>query len=1053
MKKTIAVCTAAFLLSLSSCIPPTATPPVETGSLSVTVAPEAPAAARTIAPALPMTVAAYDISGAGPSGAVFSVAGQTGTPLTRNDLAVGDWTITVSAKNSGGTVIATGSNTVTVASGQTASCTVTVRPPAGTGTLSIGIQWTPGLFSSPGMEATLTPNGGNAQTVTFTVDGGNNSAAYSNAALATGYYLLSMTVLDGGNMRWTMIEGVRILSGQTTGATYSLTSASVYFGTVKAPTIYPDSGTYTGSQSVIISSDVAGTSIRYTTHGGDPSPTVGTLYAGAFQIGSTTTVKAVAYKDGWFPSSVASAAITITGSVATPTFAPSPGVYYDPVSVMLSSATSGATILWKTGGSDPGEFDGNVYYDTPIAVSTDTTVRAIAKNGSTISDVSGGLYRITGHVASPVLNPATGTYHADQAVSMSVSTSGADVYYTLDGTEPSLTNGYLYTAPVSVTATTTIKAIGVLADWETSSAVTEIYTLQAADPAASVDTGTYNQAQSVTLTTMPPDASIYYSLDGTTPSAAAGTLYSAAVPIDRTRTLKAVAVRTGWPDSGVVTWTYTMKPATPVLSPAAGTHADVVGPATATCATSGAQMLYTTNGTTPSATNGSSVSGPIAVTNGMTLHVVAIKDGWSDSDAGGGLYTMKLPTPTCSPPAGSYLDASTPVAISCATSGTLIKYTTNGDTPSVSVGTQYSAPVMVPSGLTLKAVAFKSGCTASDIAGCAYSWNGTPTPSDGVTTYDDTPLLDWPDIVGATAYRVQIGTDSGFGAIIADDATLTVSQYPVGTALAPAAYFWRVQGFLSGTWTAWNAWSFTYTPPPPHVTINNSLASHGLSLYVAPIVAVGSTDTYNGMTLTAYALSEAEVTQGDYTTVRSVGNPSYNSGTNRPVEQVTWYDAVRFCNALSALCGLEPVYDESTWAADFNKDGFYLPTEAQWEYAAGGPDHYDWSLSDTFTSSSYVCCASSTATVKSKPANGFFLYDMTGNVWEWCHDGVGGSWPYTGQTDPNGPTLVSHHMMRGGSWGYCDPTYLRCDYRAYSGSSDISASMGFRVAVGGHGNW
>ena len=138
-------------------------------------------------------------------------------------------------------------------------------------------------------------------------------------------------------------------------------------------------------------------------------------------------------------------------------------------------------------------------------------------------------------------------------------------------------------------------------------------------------------------------------------------------------------------------------------------------------------------------------------------------------------------------------------------------------------------------------------------------------------------------------------------------------------------------------------------------SVNTTLAAQGLSMRVVHIIGTGATDTYRGMTLTSYALSETEVTQGDYETVMG-SNPAsgYGAGSNYPVYYVSWYDAVRFANALSTLCDLQPVYNETTWAADFTENGFYLPTDAQWEYAAGGPNHYIWPLGDTFDASDYV---------------------------------------------------------------------------------------------------
>lgn len=99
------------------------------------------------------------------------------------------------------------------------------------------------------------------------------------------------------------------------------------------------------------------------------------------------------------------------------------------------------------------------------------------------------------------------------------------------------------------------------------------------------------------------------------------------------------------------------------------------------------------------------------------------------------------------------------------------------------------------------------------------------------------------------------------------------------------------------------------------------------------IIAYGTQDTYRDMTLTSYVLSETEVTQGDYEAIMG-SNPAIGrgkgEGVNYPVYRVDWFTAVRFCNALSSLFGLEEVYYEATWEADFSKNGFFLPTAVQW---------------------------------------------------------------------------------------------------------------------------
>jgi formylglycine-generating enzyme required for sulfatase activity len=228
----------------------------------------------------------------------------------------------------------------------------------------------------------------------------------------------------------------------------------------------------------------------------------------------------------------------------------------------------------------------------------------------------------------------------------------------------------------------------------------------------------------------------------------------------------------------------------------------------------------------------------------------------------------------------------------------------------------------------------------------------------------------------------------------------------------------------------------------------------GLSSRLVLIIDEGTSQTWNGMTLTSYALSESEITQGDYVTVIG-SNPAhdYGVGSNYPVYFVDWYDAVLFCNELSKMLGLQKVYNETTWDADFSKNGFFLPTEAQWEYAAGGPNHYTYSLGDTFDSTLYTFDQSNSQPVKSYPANGFGLHDMGGSVHEWCSDWWGGSYPYTGLTDPTGPASGTDRVLHSNMWEDDIESRFRCDFRGRLAPNLSRVGLGFRICAGGFSRW
>ena len=199
---------------------------------------------------------------------------------------------------------------------------------------------------------------------------------------------------------------------------------------------------------------------------------------------------------------------------------------------------------------------------------------------------------------------------------------------------------------------------------------------------------------------------------------------------------------------------------------------------------------------------------------------------------------------------------------------------------------------------------------------------------------------------------------------------------------------------------------------------------------------MGSDDGYNAVhqvTLSDYYIGETEVTQELWNAVMG-SNPSYFYGNmQRPVETVSWNDCQTFISRLNELTGAT----------------FRLPTEAQWEYAARGGNKskgYTYSGSNAIDDVAWHWYNSDRTThpVKTKAPNELGIYDMSGNVWEWCSDWYG-DYSSAAQTDPTGPATGYYRVGRGGSWDN-DATYCRVAFRGNSTPTNRFSHLGLRLA-------
>ena len=675
-------------------------------------------------------------------------------------------------------------------------------------------------------------------------------------------------------------------------------------GASSAPVFSPSAGSYNSDTIITITCSSVGATIYYTTDG--TSPTMNSnIYSGPISLagdGTSVTIQAFAVLEDSQISNVSYGTFEIDYSrVSTPQFSPDADSYTSDQSISITSDTQNVTIYYTTDGTSP-TTNSNVY-SAPITLTGQngsTTLLALAvKDGMADSTLGRAVYSIVyPQVKTPTFSLPGGTYGNDQSVEIETDTTGATIYYTTDGTTPTEAST-LYSSAISVRedgTEITIRAIAVMDNYTDSNVASATYSIdynRVSAPVFSPAAGSFTSDQSVSLSSDTASATIYYTTDGSTPSSSS-LVYSAPISVagnGTSKTIKAIAVKSGLMDSTIAEATYTIayEPAsTPVFTPTGGTYSTDRSVEISSF-TSGATIYYTTDGSVPTSLS-NLYSSPISVAgNGtsVTIRAIAVADGYSESSVKTATFTISYATvsaPEFSITEGTYtMDQS--VDISTATSGATIYYTVDGSTPTTG-STEYTGAISVAgngTSKTIKAIAVKSGMNNSNVASALYTiaYPAAPAPlfssASGTFTYDLNVSIT-SSLSGATIYYTTDGSTpttssavyaspiavAGHGTSMTIKAIVTATDYstsPVSSSSYTIQYNQVSTPTFSPTGTAYSyevdVTISTYTSGTTiYYTTDGSTPTTSSSVYTGPVHVSG-----NGVTtvIKAFAVKSGMV--------------------------------------------------------------------------------------------------------------------------------------------------------------------------------------------------